>query len=141
MGTHTTRSVLEGAQSGVAPFNAGGIPNNIPDTMYQNAREVFQAILDMTNGEDAKPFISIKLPFKCLQAFVDPYVANQGHCIRNYSHENQPPAWHAAVAAAVNNGVQPTAPTRRICVFHVNLQGADVAREHVRTTNEDDIDM
>ena len=136
-----TRIVAYYRAGGVAAFAHGINPMDIADTMCQNARDVFQGIKDIMDGEDVKPVVIIKLPFKCIQVFNDPYIAAQGHCIRNHGHERQPDTHIAAVAAATAAGNPPPLAPQRYCVFHVHLQSADVAHECVSNTGEDDIDF
>ena len=99
--------------TGVAAFAAGIAHHDIANTMHQVGNAIFQAIKDVMDGQNIKPVVVPKLPFKCLWVFVDPHIQNGGHCIHNCNHEWQPGAHIAAVAAAVAPGNPPSmAPCR-----------------------------
>lgn len=93
--------------------NIQGDFNDTSDMMVQKGKETTNMIRDTRFGhDDIKPTTKIKLPFKVLQEFEDPYrpgadPAFKGYDLRSYPHEHV---------------------DRHVYIFHVSLKSADVPR-------------
>ena len=60
---------------GVEAFAPGVNHNDIANIVHQNEWNVFQGIEDIVDGKDARLLVTTKLPFMCIEVFVNPLIS------------------------------------------------------------------